>query len=117
MLRGGELIHIHPNLGEKIGRGYFFNPRDGGTQGHSLLRVTELFLNLGFELGDLRLQELSWLLQHASHPAMVLRHPAVQSQPHSGQLGAQAAPRQSSEFFGILFASQELGENGAARHS
>lgn len=73
-----------------------------------------MILGLGFELGDLRLQEHEVLSQDPQHPAVGPRHAARQCQLQGRELGAQAPPRELSEFPGIFFAGQELGKNGPA---
>ena len=91
MLSGGELIHTHPNLGEKISCGYLLDAGNGDAQGYSLLVLLDVGLNLGINLGELRFQELQLVLQYAQHPAVVLGQAPLQRQLHLGQLGSQSA--------------------------
>ena len=104
MVRGRKLGHVSSDLCHQSGGCSLFDPRDRGTQGNGLLVVTDLVLNLGVELGDLCLSEYQLRVQDPQHPAMMLRHAALQSQLHGRQLRAQAAPRERSEFAGVLFA-------------
>ena len=91
MLSRGKLLHVHPNLGEKIGCGHLLNAGNSGTQGDGLLVLLDVDLNLSINLGELRFQELQLIPQDAQQPAVVLGQASLQGQLHLGQLGPQLA--------------------------
>lgn len=102
--RGGELLHVRPDLSDQVLRRPLLDPRDGRQPLDGFLKRARHLLDPIVESCDLRIEEFKVIEQGLEEEPMVVPDATVEGKTQIGDLAAQAPQSQFGELFGVFLA-------------